>query len=90
MDNRVKILLGFVAGAAAGAITGILLAPDKGKVTRENLAQKTTDLSGDVAEKLQKGVDKFNSFTQSAFSLVNKYGENNGGSQVSENIGNTL
>lgn len=90
MDNRVKILLGFAAGAAAGAIAGILLAPEKGKVTRQNLSQKTSDLSGDVAEKFQKGVDKFNSFTQSAFSLVNKYSENNG-SQVNENsFGTTI
>jgi len=90
MDNRVKILLGFVAGAAAGTIAGILLAPAKGEVTRQNLSQKTSDISGDIAEKFQKGIDKFNSFTQSAFSLVNKYGENNG-SQVNENsMGNTL
>ena len=89
MDNRVKIALGFVAGAAAGTIAGILLAPEKGEVTRQNISQKTSDISEDIAEKFQKGVDKFNTFTQSAFSLVNKYTENNG-SQVENSFGTTL
>ena len=38
-------MLGFLAGAAAGALAGILLAPDKGSETRKNLKKKVKDLS---------------------------------------------
>lgn len=38
MSKSRDILLAFLAGAAAGAIAGILFAPDKGKNTREKLS----------------------------------------------------
>lgn len=40
-----NFLVGFLAGAAVGAIAGILLAPDKGSKTRQNLGKKVKDLS---------------------------------------------
>ena len=36
-----KILVGFLAGAAVGALAGILFAPDKGSNTRQKIADKT-------------------------------------------------
>lgn len=76
MDNRGKILLGFLAGAAAGAIAGILLAPDKGQVTRKNITDATSKLSDNVNRQVQKSVDKISSLKESAFSLVNDYAGN--------------
>jgi gas vesicle protein len=38
-----KILLGFIAGAAAGTLLGILLAPDKGSNTRNRLKKTMGD-----------------------------------------------
>lgn len=50
-----KVLLGILAGVAAGATLGILLAPDKGSATRKKITQK-----GDAyVEELE---DKFNEF----------------------------
>ena len=40
-----KALLGFVAGAAVGALAGILFAPDSGPNTRKKIATKTGDLT---------------------------------------------
>jgi len=44
MSNGVKILLGALAGAAAGIVTGVLLAPASGKDTRDKICEKTEEL----------------------------------------------
>lgn|SRR5690554_5966563 len=50
MKNETKsALLGFLAGAAAGAITGILLAPDKGTNTRREISKTAKTVSKDVS-----------------------------------------
>lgn len=40
MAKNGNSFLGFVAGAAAGALLGVLFAPDKGRNTRERLSYK--------------------------------------------------
>jgi len=50
-----KIMIGFLAGAAAGVLAGVLFAPDKGTETRKKISKK----SGDVADSLKH---KFNDF----------------------------
>ena len=47
-----------LTGAAAGAIAGILLAPDKGSVTRENIAKKGRDTVDDLKGQVNDFVDK--------------------------------
>jgi len=37
MNDNSKLLLALVAGAAAGLVAGILLAPEKGSETREKI-----------------------------------------------------
>jgi gas vesicle protein len=54
MSRRSSTLLYFLAGAAAGAVLGILYAPDKGKNTREKLSQKL----GLYREQLKEYIDK--------------------------------
>ena len=53
------VLFSFIAGAAIGAIAGILLAPDKGSVTREKLKNKAKDLSDNLNEKYDNLKDEF-------------------------------
>jgi gas vesicle protein len=56
MDSG-KVLLGVLAGLAAGAVIGILFAPDKGSVTRQKVYEK----GDEYAEELK---DKFNDFVE--------------------------
>ena len=46
--SNTKALLGFVAGAAVGALAGILLAPDTGSNTRKKISDKAEDMSGSL------------------------------------------
>lgn len=52
-----KVLLGFLAGAAAGALAGILLAPDKGSETRKKIAGKAGDISNSVKNRFNEFID---------------------------------
>ena len=52
-----KTLLGFLAGAAVGALAGILLAPDKGSETRKKISKKTGDLGESVKNSFSDFID---------------------------------
>lgn len=45
-----KMLLGIIIGAAAGAVAGLLLAPDKGSVTRKKIADKAKETGDNLKE----------------------------------------
>lgn len=45
-------MVGVLTGAAVGLLTGILLAPDSGKRTREKLVGKSKDLRNKVTDSL--------------------------------------
>jgi gas vesicle protein len=51
--NNTKVLLGFLAGAFAGSILGVLFAPDKGTETRRKISRKTADMSDALKEKVR-------------------------------------
>ncbi len=61
-----KVLLGFLAGAAAGALTGILLAPDKGSATRKKIAGK----AGDITDSVKNSFNEFIDGIKNAYSSV--------------------
>jgi gas vesicle protein len=48
-----KVLLGIVAGMAAGAVLGILFAPDKGFETRKKIVKSGKDLTDNLNETLK-------------------------------------
>jgi gas vesicle protein len=49
MNTTTKVITGFLAGASLGILTGILIAPNSGKKTREQIADKTKDLKNRMA-----------------------------------------
>lgn len=55
--NSGKVLLGLLAGVAAGAVVGILFAPDKGTSTRKKIAKKSNDYVDGLG-------DQFNDFIE--------------------------
>ena len=52
-----KTLLTFLAGAAVGAITALLLAPDSGDKTRGRLRAKAAGVADMAKEKILEGLD---------------------------------
>ncbi|MGN6438924.1 MAG: YtxH domain-containing protein [Agriterribacter sp.] len=52
-----KVLLGLLAGAAIGAIAGILFAPDKGSETRKKIAKNTADMGDQLKNSFNDFVD---------------------------------
>jgi gas vesicle protein len=63
-----KLLLGVLGGVAAGALLGILFAPDKGSNTRKIITKKGED----YAEGLQ---EKFDGFLESISEKLDKMKE---------------
>ena len=54
-----KILLGVLAGIAAGAALGILFAPDKGSATRKKMMDRADDLTEGLKEKITDSIKTF-------------------------------
>lgn len=68
-----KVLLGVLAGAATGALLGVLFAPHKGSVTRKKIVRNTgafadgvkgkiNDLLDDITEKFDKVKEEVSEF----------------------------
>jgi gas vesicle protein len=53
MSRTSDVVLAFVVGAAAGAVTALLLAPDKGSETRRKLRESIGDLAEKGTEALE-------------------------------------
>ncbi|MBN1252204.1 MAG: YtxH domain-containing protein [Bacteroidales bacterium] len=66
MDSGGKLLAAFIAGALAGAGIGILLAPEKGKVTREKLKGSIDGLSDKAKEAYKKAQQAYDDFMKEA------------------------
>ena len=62
--SSTKTMLGFLAGAAVGALAGILFAPDKGSNTRKKIANKTGDLTDSVKSSFNDFIDGVKILTQ--------------------------
>jgi gas vesicle protein len=54
-----KVLLGVVIGLAAGALVGVLLAPDSGVNTRKKISKKGEKYADDLKSKFSDFLDGF-------------------------------
>jgi gas vesicle protein len=71
MNNNAKILAALGAGLAAGAILGVLFAPDKGTETRKKINQQGHKLADTVKEKFNKGKEKLNGLKEELSEKIN-------------------
>ena len=58
MNNTSKILAALAIGVAAGAVIGILFAPDKGSETRKKISDQGKKLGEDLKTKLNEVKEK--------------------------------
>ncbi|MCC3158720.1 YtxH domain-containing protein [Hymenobacter sp. 15J16-1T3B] len=57
-DNSGKVLLALLAGASAGIVAGLLMAPETGTATRENWGKSLGKFGDDLNKLLQDGLSK--------------------------------
>ena len=69
-----KVALGVLAGVAIGAALGILLAPQKGRVTRRQILDKGEDFSNDLTHKLDRFIETATSKYESAIRHAEELG----------------
>ena len=65
--NTGKAILGVVAGIAAGAVLGVLLAPGKGSETRRKLSKKGEDLADAVNDRIDRKFEEMVSMMTGKF-----------------------
>jgi len=71
MDNS-KVLIAVVAGAAAGALVALLLAPESGADLRNKLAEGAKKFTDDLKTQLQDGVGAFGKVKDQARQYANE------------------
>lgn len=73
MSKTGKTLTAFVVGAAAGALAGVLLAPDRGKQTRKKIAQQVDHLGTGVSHQLKNGGKQVRKMADQKFQEAGRY-----------------
>lgn len=70
MKDSGKIVTALLAGLAAGAVLGILFAPEKGSETRDKINDSLADLGDAIKERAEEQFDQLNDFKEKVLAAV--------------------
>jgi gas vesicle protein len=68
MSENTKILGALVLGAAAGAVLGLLFAPDKGSELRKKIKGNVDDIIDQLSDKISEGKEALSDLKDKAMS----------------------
>jgi gas vesicle protein len=68
MSDNTKILGALVLGAAAGAVIGLLFAPDKGSEIRKKIRSSAEDIIDQLSDKIDEGKEALSGLRDKAMS----------------------
>jgi gas vesicle protein len=74
-----KVVLGIMAGLAAGALLGVLFAPEKGSETRMKISKKSEDLADEIKEKFDELLDSITDKFEKVKDEVSDFADRNKG-----------
>jgi gas vesicle protein len=67
MKDQSKLIAALLVGAAAGAVLGLLFAPDRGEETRGSIAGYADDFVGKAKDRARSASDQLKEYGTSAF-----------------------
>ncbi|EEI91229.1 YtxH domain-containing protein [Sphingobacterium spiritivorum] len=70
MNDNGKIVAALLAGLAAGAVLGVLFAPEKGSETRDKINESLSDLGDALKERAEEQFDQLNDFKDKVVAAV--------------------
>ncbi|RIJ42933.1 YtxH domain-containing protein [Pontibacter oryzae] len=74
-DNSGKVLLAMLAGASAGVIAGLLMAPETGEATRGSIKKWAGKMSKDLEKNLQDGLEEIKKMSGDKFGKSEQEGD---------------
>ena len=74
MNDSGKVVAALLAGLAAGAVLGVLFAPEKGTDTRDKLNDSLADLGDAIKERAEEQMDQLNDFKEKVLAAVKTKG----------------
>ncbi|MBC7447555.1 MAG: YtxH domain-containing protein, partial [Hymenobacteraceae bacterium] len=82
-NNKSKVLLSLLAGATAGVVAGLLLAPDSGKKSRATLLTSASKWGGDLDKIFRDGLGQLQEMTGKLNGMMGKGGSEGGQASAS-------
>lgn len=70
MNENGKIVTALLAGLAAGAVLGLLFAPDKGSETRDKINDSLADLGDAIKERGEEQLDQLNDLKEKLIAVI--------------------
>jgi Gas vesicle protein len=73
MNANTKVILGILGAVAAGAIIGLLLAPEKGTETRKKISTKANDWTSQLSDLFNAGKTEMHNLKSKASKAAGKF-----------------